>query len=175
MSLPEIPVGTSFISRRALFDRGVHRQLQAGIAGGEHAGTEIDCRLWRLRGRRRLRNAGLMKSRVEGLPVRVVRGAHPGSAFARRRRRASQRNPVTRTYSRGARAAASGFRCGQVLLRFAFLHRAALPCGAGSSQRNRNGSFHSGSVGTEAHGATPIAQRGEVVASKMPHLFAAVY
>jgi hypothetical protein len=62
-----------------------------------------------------------------------------------------------------------------VLLRFAFLHRAALPCGAGSSQRNRNGSFHSGSVGTEAHGATPIAQHGEVVASKMPHLFAAVY
>jgi putative restriction endonuclease len=29
-----------------------------------------------------LGNAGLMKSRVEGLPVRVVRGAHPGSPFA---------------------------------------------------------------------------------------------
>ena len=27
-------------------------------------------------------NAGLMKSRVEGLPVRVVRGAYPRSAFA---------------------------------------------------------------------------------------------
>src|SRR5215510_788121 len=52
--------------------------------------------------------------------------------------------------------------------------RPPYPCGAGSSQRNRNRSFHSGSVGTEAHGATPIAQRGEVVASKMPHLLAAV-
>jgi putative restriction endonuclease len=29
-----------------------------------------------------LRNAGLMKSRLEGLPVRVIRGSHEGSAYA---------------------------------------------------------------------------------------------
>jgi hypothetical protein len=39
----------------------------------------------------------------------------------------------------------------------------------------RNGNFHGGGGGTGAHGATPIAQCGEVVASQMPHVFAAVY
>ena len=38
--LPEIPVGTPFTSRRALLDAGVHRQLQAGIAGGAYTGAE---------------------------------------------------------------------------------------------------------------------------------------
>jgi hypothetical protein len=51
--LPEVPVGTPFTSRRALFDAGVHRQLQAGIAGGEYAGRRINCRFCGLRGRRK--------------------------------------------------------------------------------------------------------------------------
>jgi putative restriction endonuclease len=107
--IPEVPVGTPFSSRRALFDAGVHRQLQAGIAGGEQAGAESivvsggyeddedygDLIVYTGQGgndpntgrqvadqQLTLGNAGLMKSRVEGLPVRVVRGAHPGSPFA---------------------------------------------------------------------------------------------
>jgi hypothetical protein len=107
--IPEIRVGTLFDSRRALYDAGVHRQLQAGIAGGEQAGAESivvsggyeddedygDVIVYTGQGgndantarqvadqQLTLGNAGLMKSRVEGLPVRVIRGAHPGSAFA---------------------------------------------------------------------------------------------
>jgi len=38
--IADVPVGSLFDSRRALYDAGVHRQLQAGIAGGEHAGAE---------------------------------------------------------------------------------------------------------------------------------------
>jgi hypothetical protein len=45
----------------------------------------------------------------------------------------------------------------------------------GSFWRSRNGNFHGGGGGTEAHGATPIAQCGEVVASQMPYVFAAAY
>ena len=106
--LPEIPVGTSFISRRALFDRGVHRQLQAGIAGGEHAGTEIDCRLWRLRGRRRLRQRWPHEEPCR----RASSSRSPRRASRLRFRAGAERRPrgtpVTRAYSRGARAAASG-------------------------------------------------------------------
>jgi len=107
--LPEIPVGAPFTSRRALLDAGVHRQLQAGIAGGAYTGAESivvsggyeddedygDLIVYTGQGgndpntgrqvadqQLTLGNAGLMKSRVEGLPVRVIRGAHPGSAFA---------------------------------------------------------------------------------------------
>src|SRR5215831_7906617 len=95
----EVPVGTLFDSRRALYDAGVHRQLQAGIAGGEHAGAESivvsggyeddedygDLIVYTGQGgndpntgrqvadqQLTLGNAGLMKSRVEGLPVRVI-------------------------------------------------------------------------------------------------------
>jgi hypothetical protein len=39
----------------------------------------------------------------------------------------------------------------------------------------RDGSFHRGGVGPQAHGATPIAQRGKVVATKMPHALAIAY
>jgi putative restriction endonuclease len=107
--IPEVPVGTLFDNRRALYDGGVHRQLQAGIAGGEHAGAESivvsggyeddedsgDVIVYTGQGgndpntgkqvadqQLTLGNAGLMKSRVEGLPVRVIRRAHPGSPFA---------------------------------------------------------------------------------------------
>ena len=51
----------------------------------------------------------------------------------------------------------------------------ALPWGPGSLRRSPHGSFHSNSVGTEAHGATPIAQCDEVVVSEMPHAFAIAY
>jgi putative restriction endonuclease len=33
VDIPEVPAGTIFNNRRALYDAGVHRQLQAGIAG----------------------------------------------------------------------------------------------------------------------------------------------
>ena len=39
----------------------------------------------------------------------------------------------------------------------------------------RDGGFHRGGVGTQAHGATPIAQRGKVVATKMPHALPIAY
>ena len=118
-------------------------------------------------------NAGLMKSRVEGLPVRVVRGAHPGSAFAPETNGVPEEPRHQGVLSWGPSSSERGFDV--VRCHYVPPSSTAPPCGAGSSQRNRNRSFHSGSVGTEAHGATPIAQRGEVVASKMPHLFAAVY
>ena len=35
-----VSVGTVFKDRRALYDSGVHRQLQAGIAGGEQTGAD---------------------------------------------------------------------------------------------------------------------------------------
>jgi putative restriction endonuclease len=34
------PPGSHFASRRALFDAGIHRQLQAGIAGSSTTGGE---------------------------------------------------------------------------------------------------------------------------------------
>ena len=56
------------------------------------------------------------------------------------------------------------------------IHRARKqPKFNGSFRRSRNGNFHGGGVGTEAHSAAPIAQCGEVVASQMPHVFAASY
>jgi hypothetical protein len=51
----------------------------------------------------------------------------------------------------------------------------APPSVAGSFRRSLNGGFHGGGVGTQPHGATPIAQCDEVVVSKMPHVFAPVY
>src|SRR5437870_4634582 len=107
--IPDIPVGAIFNNRRALYDAGVHRQLQAGIAGGEHTGAESivvsggyeddedsgDVIVYTGQGgndpntgkqianqQPTFGNAGLMKSRVDGLPVRVIRGAHPRSPFA---------------------------------------------------------------------------------------------
>jgi len=126
--LPEIPVGTSFISRRALFDRGVHRQLQAGIAGGEHPGTEIDCRLWRLRGRRRLRQRWPHEEPCR----RASSSRSPRRASTLRFRAGDERRPSgTQSPGRtlvGPEQQRAGFRCGQVPLRSAFLHRAALRC-----------------------------------------------
>src|SRR5262245_14776028 len=38
--VPGYPPGRHFASRRALFDAGIHRQLQAGIAGSSTVGAE---------------------------------------------------------------------------------------------------------------------------------------
>jgi len=165
--------GTSFISRRALFDRGVHRQLQAGIAGGEHAGTEIDCRLWRLRGRRRLRQRWPHEEPCR----RASSSRSPRRASRLRFRTGDERRPSATTSPGRTLVGPSSSERGFDVVRCHYVppSSTAPPCGAASSPRNRNRSFHSGSVGTEAPGATPIAQRGEVVGSKMPHLFAAFY
>src|SRR5215510_8760289 len=107
--VPGAPVGAIFENRRALYDAEVHRALIAGIVGGQQTGAESivvaggyeddedygDVIVYTGQGgndpntgrqvadqQLTLGNAGLMKSRVEGLPVRVIRGAHPGSAFA---------------------------------------------------------------------------------------------
>lgn len=98
--VPAVPEGTCFTSRREVFDRGVHRQLQAGIAGTGKRGAEsivvsggyedVDEREWILytghggqEGRKHVKdqtfdspgNAALVTSRVNGTPVRVIRGA----------------------------------------------------------------------------------------------------
>ena len=103
-----IAVGDTFESFKAMHAAGLHRHLQAGIAGisrqgaesivisggyeddqdygneiiytgqggrdksGKHAGDQ----------QLTLGNKALAVSRMEGLPVRVIRGAHPGSDFA---------------------------------------------------------------------------------------------
>jgi putative restriction endonuclease len=38
--VPGAPVGTVFDSRRALYEAGVHRVTEAGIAGGESEGAD---------------------------------------------------------------------------------------------------------------------------------------
>jgi putative restriction endonuclease len=105
-----VHVGQLFVDRRELHDAHVHRPLQAGISGTKaegadsivvsggyindedfgdyilytgHGGKDPD-------GPRHIAdqsvsapgNAGLITSMVEGLPVRVVRGAHGDSPFA---------------------------------------------------------------------------------------------
>lgn len=99
-----VPVGSTFESRRALFEVGVHRQLQAGIAGRAREGAESivlsggyeDDRdfgseiLYTGQGGRDAAsgqqvhdqqlnrgNLALANSMRQGLPVRVIRGASP--------------------------------------------------------------------------------------------------
>ncbi|MEV6619418.1 YDG/SRA domain-containing protein [Amycolatopsis sp. NPDC051106] len=94
-----VPVGTRFASRREAFDRGVHRETQAGIAGTRKRGAESivvsggyadrdegDVLYYTghggLEGRRHVRdqtfedrgNAALVTSKINGTPVRVIRG-----------------------------------------------------------------------------------------------------
>lgn len=101
-----VSVGATFESRRALHDAGVHRPLQAGIAGGADAGAQSivlsggyvddedygDVIIYTGHGGRdpatgrqvanqnfTRQNQALVKSHLEGLPVRVIRGAeHQG-------------------------------------------------------------------------------------------------
>lgn len=105
-----IRVGKQFIDRRELHDLHVHRPLQAGISGTKAEGSDSivvsggyvddeDHGDWIIytghggnnpsSGRQIAHqsidapvNAGLITSRAEGLPVRVIRGAHVGSGYA---------------------------------------------------------------------------------------------
>ena len=102
------PVGSVFANRRDLATAGVHDPLQAGISGARdgadsivvsggyeddvdygdeiiytgqggndpNTGKQISDQKW-IRG-----NAGLLRSHLEGYPVRVIRGAHRGNPFA---------------------------------------------------------------------------------------------
>lgn len=105
-----IRVGQQFVDRRELHDLHVHRPLQAGISGTKaegsdsivvsggyiddedhgdwiiytghggndaNTGRQIDHQSIDAPG-----NAGLITSRAEGLPVRVIRGRHVGSGYA---------------------------------------------------------------------------------------------
>jgi putative restriction endonuclease len=104
-----IPVGVAFPDRRALLEAGVHRQLQAGIAGSAAEGADSivvsggyeddddfgDLIIYTGQGgndpgtkrqvadqRLALGNAALAESCRKGLPVRVIRGRNPGSIYA---------------------------------------------------------------------------------------------
>jgi len=105
-----VHVGQQFIDRRDLHESHVHRPLQAGISGTKaegadsivvsggyvddedhgdyiiytghggndpNSGNQINDQSAESPG-----NAGLITSRVEGFPVRVIRGPHRGSAYA---------------------------------------------------------------------------------------------
>ena len=102
-----IRVGQQFIDRRELHDLHVHRPLQAGISGTKAEGADSivvsggyiddedhgnwvvytghggnDSSTGRQIGHQTIDapgNAGLVTSRAEGLPLRVIRGRHAGS------------------------------------------------------------------------------------------------
>ncbi len=107
--IPGNPEGTTFVNRRDAFDRGVHRQLQAGISGtGETGaksivvsggysddkdfGDEIIYTGHGGRGKSGKQvkdqsfsasgNAALVTSSATGEPVRVIRGADEKSSYA---------------------------------------------------------------------------------------------
>ncbi|MFF4816912.1 YDG/SRA domain-containing protein [Kitasatospora sp. NPDC001309] len=104
--VPGTTVGQVFVSRRAAFDAGVHRQLQAGISGTQEKGAESivvsggyeddedhgDVIVYTGQGGRlkderiqtfdqplTLGNAALVTSRTTNVPVRVIRGEPNGS------------------------------------------------------------------------------------------------
>lgn len=105
-----VRVGEFFVDRRDLHDNFVHRPLRAGISGSRAEGADsivisggyVDDQDFgdyiiytghggRAPGARRQTedqsieapgNAGLITSQVHGLPVRVVRGAHPTNPYA---------------------------------------------------------------------------------------------
>ncbi len=104
-----IRFGTIFEDRQALSVALVHRPTQAGISGSGaegadsivvsggyeddvdagdeiiytgHGGNDPQTRKQIADQTLTRGNLALAKSRVEGLPVRVIRGAHPGSSFA---------------------------------------------------------------------------------------------
>ncbi|MFJ9594871.1 YDG/SRA domain-containing protein [Streptomyces virginiae] len=109
-AIPEVHPGQTYPNRRALHDAGVHRPLQAGICGTKQSGAESivvsggykddgdhgDVIVYTGHGGRdpdtRMQvaaqsitdpgNAALVTSYLEGLPVRVIRGANTDSPFA---------------------------------------------------------------------------------------------
>lgn len=105
-AIPGIPIGRPFKDRRSLAEAGVHRPLQAGISGGggegadsvvvsggyeddQDYGEEIiytghggnDPASGKQIANQTLTrgNLALFRNHLKGLPVRVVRGAHPSS------------------------------------------------------------------------------------------------
>lgn len=108
--IPGQPVGTFYPNRRALADAGVHPPLMQGIHGTAKDGADSivvsggyaddedhgDFVVYTGAGgndpstKRQIadqsmsqpNNAGLITSQLAGLPVRLTRGAHPGSAYA---------------------------------------------------------------------------------------------
>ncbi|MFE5682579.1 YDG/SRA domain-containing protein [Streptomyces sp. NPDC056512] len=107
--VPNTEVGQEFVSRRLAHEAGVHRPLQAGICGTKVSAAESivvsggykddedygDVIIYTGHGGRDSSgnqvsdqslddsgNAALVTSYLEGLPVRVLRGAHSGSPWA---------------------------------------------------------------------------------------------
>lgn len=105
--VPDVPPGTAFPDRRHLYDAGVHRQLQAGIAGTPAEGAEsivlsggyeddadygdeiVYTGQGGQEGGRQVRdqeltrgNAALVTSIATGKPVRVTRGAEHKSPYS---------------------------------------------------------------------------------------------
>ncbi|MFE1289124.1 YDG/SRA domain-containing protein [Streptomyces sp. NPDC058751] len=107
--VPNTKVGQEFVSRRLAHEAGVHRPLQAGICGTKKNGAESivvsggykddedygDVIVYTGHGGQDSSgsqasdqslddagNAALVTSYLEGLPVRVLRGAHRGSRWA---------------------------------------------------------------------------------------------
>ncbi|WP_202965557.1 YDG/SRA domain-containing protein [Amycolatopsis japonica] len=107
--IPGIPEGTTFVNRRDAFDRGVHKQLQAGISGkgdtgaksivvsggysddkdfGDeiiytgHGGRSPSGKQIEDQSFKASGNAALVTSSVTGEPVRVIRGADKKSSYA---------------------------------------------------------------------------------------------
>ncbi|MCA2227738.1 YDG/SRA domain-containing protein [Nonomuraea aurantiaca] len=136
------PAGTKYVNRRALHDAGVHAPLQAGISGtgkdgadsivvsggyvddkdyGDtivytgHGGRDADTR--RQVSDQELSdpgNAGLVRSELEGLPVRVVRGRNPDSPHAPAS--GLRYDGLFRVESHGAKVGIDGFRIWQFTL-----------------------------------------------------------
>lgn len=107
---PDVTVGRFFIDRRDLHDHSVHRPLQAGISGTKAEGSDSIClsggyvddedhgdyiiytghggndaNTGRQVAHQNIDssgNAGLITSRVKGLPVRVIRGASHKSPYS---------------------------------------------------------------------------------------------
>ncbi|MGI5251453.1 YDG/SRA domain-containing protein [Actinacidiphila glaucinigra] len=107
--MSNVEVGQPFESRRLAHEAGVHRPLQAGICGTKKAGAESivvsggykddedygNVIIYTGHGGQDTSknqvsdqtledagNAALVTSHLEGLPVRVLRGAHKGSIYA---------------------------------------------------------------------------------------------
>ncbi|MER7127296.1 YDG/SRA domain-containing protein, partial [Micrococcus luteus] len=104
------PVGSVYESRQQLHDAGLHKPLRAGISGGALEGADSivisggypddkdygDIIIYTGEGGRdrnsgeqvsdqdinNPKNAALVHSELEGIPVRVIRGGHKGSQYA---------------------------------------------------------------------------------------------
>ncbi|MFG1966239.1 YDG/SRA domain-containing protein [Nonomuraea sp. NPDC049028] len=135
-------VGSTYVNRRALHDAGVHAPLQAGISGtgkdgadsivvsggyvddedyGDtivytgHGGRDADTgRQVRDQELSDPGNAGLVRSELEGLPVRVVRGRNAASPYAPAS--GLRYDGLFRVESHAARVGIDGFRIWQFTL-----------------------------------------------------------